>query len=100
MSTLPHPISRSLFKYRDAAGALVPLRGTQPYSRQIDDYVMDSSKFAARFNTVNKVLKADVKSKNSCVVCDETERKCAGQACIVSGFSSTYLDFNAFLLYV
>lgn len=84
MSTLPHANSRPLFQYRNAGGARIALRGTKPYPREIDDYVIDSSKFPARYNTVNKVLKARPGCALKCEACDEKVAQCDGQNCIVS----------------
>ncbi|ROW02425.1 hypothetical protein VMCG_06032 [Cytospora schulzeri] len=84
MSTLPHPNSLSLFRYRNAGGKQVALMGKKPYPREIDDYVLDATKWTAMANpSVNKVLRADPKKcKLRCEACDEKARKCDGQACI------------------
>ncbi|ROV92245.1 hypothetical protein VPNG_09660 [Cytospora leucostoma] len=63
MSTIPHANNFPLFKCRNAAGAVVDLRGPQPFTREIEDYVLDSSKLA-------------------CEACGARVRHCAGQACI------------------
>lgn len=62
------------------------MMGKKPYPREINDYVLDSSKWTAMRNpSVNKVLRADPKRcKLRCEACDEKAGKCDGQACIVS----------------
>lgn len=85
MSTLPHPNSLSLFWYRNAGGARVALMGKKPYPREINDYVLDASKWTDMNNpSVNKVLQADPRCNLRCEACDEKARDCDGQACIVS----------------
>lgn len=90
MSTIPHANHFPLFKCQNAAGVEVDLKGPQPFPREIEDYVLDSSKWPARFNTVNKILRANARTcRLACEACDERVRRCAGQACIVGPIPSS-----------